>query len=483
MAATTSALPRHLLLVGGASLPAAGDATFEVADPAGGGLLGTVADAAPVDGEAAVAAAAEALPAWRATAPRERAETLRNAYSLLLEREDELARLIALEAGKLLAEARAEVHYAASFLRWYAEEAVRVNGRLGPAEGGGFDVLTQPRPVGVCLIVTPWNFPLAMGTRKLGPALAAGCTAVVKPAEQTPLSMLALGAVLGEAGLPPGCVNVLPTARPAELVGPLLEDPRVAKLSFTGSTAVGVELQARSARRVLRTSLELGGNAPFIVRPDADLELAVEAALLAKLRNGGQACTAANRFLVDRRIAAPFAASLADRMRDLKPGPGLDPASQLGPVIDRAAQEKIQRLVDDARAAGAELLCGGEVPSGEGTFYPATVLADVPRQAAILEEEIFGPVAPIVPVDGDEEVIALANATDYGLAAYVISADVARARALARQLEVGMVAINRGLLSDASAPFGGVKLSGLGREGGPEGMHEYLDLQYLALPS
>jgi succinate-semialdehyde dehydrogenase/glutarate-semialdehyde dehydrogenase len=457
-------------------------ATFEVFDPADDSPLGTVADATPDEALAAVDAAAAAFAKWRARSPRERGEVLRGTYSLMLEREEELAVTIAREAGKLADEARAEVRYAANFFRWYAEEAVRVNGRIGQAEGGGFDVLTRPRPVGVCLLVTPWNFPLAMGTRKLGPALAAGCTAVIKPAEQTPLSMLALAALLREAGLPDGCANVVTTSRPGDVVAAVLDDARVAKLSFTGSTAVGVELATRAAQRTLRTSLELGGNAPFIVCADADLDLAVEAALPAKLRNGGQACTAANRFLIDRGVVADFTRLLAARMRDLKPGPGLEPGSQLGPMIDRTARDGIHFLVTAARDEGAELICGGEIPDSPGAFYPATVLADVPQGAAILEQEIFGPVAPIVHVDGDEEAIALANSTDYGLAAYVISADLARAQALAQRLEVGMVAINRGLLSDASAPFGGVRMSGLGREGGPEGMHEYLDLQYVATP-
>jgi succinate-semialdehyde dehydrogenase/glutarate-semialdehyde dehydrogenase len=456
---------------------------FDVCDPADGTVLGTVPDATTQDAIAAVDAAAIAFETWRRRPPRERGEVLRDCHALMIDREEELADTIAREAGKLMDEARAEVRYAASFLRWYAEEAVRIHGRIGPAEGGQFDIVTRPRPVGVCLLVTPWNFPLAMGTRKLGPALAAGCTAVVKPAEQTPLSMLALHELLAEAGLPDGCVNVVTTTRPREVVAAVLDDPRVAKLSFTGSTEVGVELAARGARRVLRTSLELGGNAPFIVCADADLGPAVESALVAKLRNGGQACTAANRFLVDRRVVADFTDLLAARMRDLKLGSGREPDSELGPLIDTAARERIHALVTEARAEGAELACGGEIPDREGVFYPATVLADVPPEASILDQEVFGPVAPIVAFDGEDEAISLSNATDYGLAAYVISGDLARAQRIAGALECGMVAINRGLLSDASAPFGGVKVSGLGREGGPEGMQEYLDLQYLAMPS
>lgn len=460
---------------------AAGDGElFDVLNPATGEVLATVAGAGERDLESALAAACEALPTWSRTAPRVRGEVLRRAFELMHERAEELATLMTLEMGKTLADARAEVGYAAEFFRWFAEEAPRIGGELRTAPSGGNRILTLRRPVGVCLLVTPWNFPAAMATRKIGPALAAGCTVVLKPAEDTPLTALYLAGLLAEAGAPPGVVNVLPTARPGPLVAAALADERVRKLSFTGSTAVGRLLLAQAAPRVLRCSMELGGNAPFIVLEDADLDAAVDGAMLAKMRNGGQACTAANRFLVRAEVAEEFTAKLTDRMAALRLGPGSDEATGLGPMVNRRAVERITKLVDDAVAGGAKIHLGATPTAGPGFFYPATVLTEASRASTLATEEVFGPVAAIYPVASDEEIVAQANATEYGLTGYLYTRDLARGLRIGEQLEVGMIGLNRGLVSDPAAPFGGVRQSGLGREGGFEGIEEYLETSYIA---
>jgi succinate-semialdehyde dehydrogenase / glutarate-semialdehyde dehydrogenase len=469
--------------VGASWRPAGNGSEFAVEDPATGETLAMVADATPADGRAALDAAADAFPAWRRTAPRARGDVLRRAFELVSARAEVLGVLISLEMGKPLADARAEVSYAADYLRWYAEEAVRIHGRFGSNETGRAQIVTAPQPVGPCLFVTPWNFPLAMGARKLAPALAAGCTTIVKPAPQTPLSMLALAAILVEAGAPSGTVNVLPSSRTAALVRPLLRDPRLRKLSFTGSTSVGRLLIAQSADQVLRVSMELGGNAPFLVFEDADLDAAVDGAMIAKIRNVGQACTAANRFLVHRSIAAEFGDRLARRMARLRIGHGVRRDTEVGPLIDADAREATAALVQDACRRGARSVIGGHAVDGPGWFYAPTVLTEVPEDARLLREEIFGPVAPIVAFDHEDDAVASANATDYGLAAYVYSRDIGRAFRVADALEVGMVGLNTGAISDAGAPFGGVKHSGYGREGGPEGLHDYLQTKYLNLPS
>ncbi|WP_085950031.1 NAD-dependent succinate-semialdehyde dehydrogenase [Frankia sp. QA3] len=454
--------------------------TFGVADPSTGRELARVPRAGADDAAAAVAAASAALPSWASAAPRERAEVLRRAFDLTLARREQLAFLISLEMGKSLADARGEVGYAAEFFRWFSEEAVRVGGELRTAPAGAHRILTLRRPIGVTLLVTPWNFPLAMVTRKLAPALAAGCTVVVKPAEDTPLTALVLGGLLAEAGVPPGVVNVLTTDRPAELVGRVLADDRVRKLSFTGSTQVGRSLLRQAADRVLGVSMELGGNAPFIVLDDADLDAAVDGAMVAKMRSGGQACTAANRFFVQAAVAGEFADRLAARMAALRTGPATDERTELGPMVNERQVEGIARRVEDSVAAGAKVLLGGSRPAGLGYYYPATVLVDVPADAPVAREEIFGPVAPVVAVRDETEALALANDTETGLAAYVYTADLARGLRVSERLEVGMVGLNRGLVSDPAAPFGGVKQSGLGREGGFEGIHEYLETVYVA---
>ena len=470
-----------LLFVDGAWREAAGSATQPVEDPATGLGLCAVADASAEDAMAALAAADRSLPAWRATAPRERADVLRRAFELMIARQEELALLITLEMGKPLAEARAEVAYAASFMRWYAEEAVRIAGRFAVDEQARGRVLTLQQPVGPCVFVTPWNFPLAMGARKAAPAIAAGCTMVVKPAPQTPLSMLALARALEDAGLPAGVLNVVTTSSAESVVAPLLADARVRKLSFTGSTGVGKRLLAQAARQVLRVSMELGGNAPFLVFDDADLDRAVDGALLAKLRNGGQACTSANRFLVHERVAAAFGERLAQRMAAMQVGRGTAADVQLGPLIDEPQLAKVEELVDDAVKRGAGVALGGARRPGDGYFYAPTVLTDVPPDARLLHEEIFGPVAPVTTFSDDDEVLAAANDTQYGLVAYLYTQDVDRAFRAIEQLEVGMVGFNQGSVSSASAPFGGVKQSGIGREGGPEGIHEYLETKYVAM--
>lgn len=456
-----------------------GAATMPVTDPATGEILGEVADAGPEEALAALTAAATAQAEWARTPPRQRGDMLMRAHRLLLAEADRLALVMTLEMGKPLAEARGEVAYAAEFLRWFAEEAVRLDGGYLPAPTGGSRFLVTRQPVGPSLLITPWNFPMAMGARKIGPALAAGCTCVVKPAEQTPLSMLALAEVLQRAGVPDGVVNVVTTSDPAAVVAPMIADGRARKLSFTGSTAVGKTLLAQCAATVLRTSMELGGNAPFLVFDDADLEAAVQGALLAKMRNIGQACTAANRILVQRGIAAEFAARLAERMAALPMGRGTEPGVVVGPLIDADAVAKVTDLVADARARGATALLGGEPHDGPGNFYPATVLTDVPAEARIGHTEIFGPVAALSVFDTEAEAIARANDTPYGLVAYVYTESLRRGLRVSEALESGMVGLNEGVVSDPAAPFGGVKESGLGREGGLIGIDEFLETKYI----
>jgi succinate-semialdehyde dehydrogenase/glutarate-semialdehyde dehydrogenase len=454
--------------------------SFEVLNPSTEAAICSVPRAGADDVTAAVSAAADALPAWAATAPRERAEVLRRAFELMVARKDDLAYLMSLEMGKSLTDARGEVAYAAEFFRWFAEEAVRIGGELRMAPSGANRILTFKKPVGVCLLLTPWNFPAAMATRKIGPALAAGCTFVLKPAEDTPLTALLVAELLTEAGAPAGTVNVLTTDRPGELVEAALGDARVRKLSFTGSTGVGRTLLKQAADRIVNVSLELGGNDPFIVLDDADLDAAVEGAMLAKMRNGGQACTAANRFLVHESVAAQFAAKLAERMGALRLGPGTAEETQIGPMINRRAVDGIADKVQRSVAAGATAVLGGRPVEGDGFFFPPTVLADVPRDSAVAVEEVFGPVAPIIAVRDEDDALAIANASEMGLTGYVYTGDLARGLRVCERLEVGMVGLNRGLVSDPAAPFGGVKQSGLGREGGYEGIEAYLETTYVA---
>ncbi|AWS43912.1 NAD-dependent succinate-semialdehyde dehydrogenase [Streptosporangium sp. 'caverna'] len=469
------------LRIGDGWREATGGRTFPVANPADGTDLASVADATAADGLAALDAAVAAQASWAATAPRERGEILRRAFEEIHARREELALLITLEMGKPLADAYAEIDYGAEFFRWFAEEAVRIDGGYTVSPNGRGRILVMRQPVGPSLLVTPWNFPLAMATRKIGPALAAGCTVVVKPAEQTPLTTLALAAILEGCGVPAGVVNVVTTSDPAAVVGSLLKDSRLRKLSFTGSTEVGRLLLSQAAGGVLRTSMELGGNAPFLVFADADLDAAVEGALLAKLRNMGEACTAANRFYVQRPVAAEFADRLAKRMAELRVAPGLAEGSQIGPLIDEAGRQKVGTLVDDAVRKGARVLTGGAPLDGPGYFYPPTVLADVPGTADLLTQEIFGPVAPVLAFDTEQEAVALANATEYGLVAYLYTRDLGRALRTAEALETGMIGLNQGVVSNAAAPFGGVKQSGLGREGGRVGIDEYLETKYIAI--
>lgn len=456
--------------------------TMPVLDPATGQRLCEVADATPEDGLAALDAAAAAQAGWARTAPRERSEILMRAHRLLLDDADRLALIATLEMGKPLAEARGEITYAAEFFRWFAEEAVRLDGGYMPAPGGGSRFLVTRQPVGPSLLITPWNFPMAMGARKIGPALAAGCTSVVKPAEQTPLCTLALARILHEAGVPAGVVNVVTTSDPGALMTPLIHDPRSRKLSFTGSTAVGKKLLEQCARTVMRTSMELGGNAPFLVFDDADLDAAVDGAMAAKMRNIGQACTAANRFLVQRGVAAEFAERLAARMGELPLGRGTEPGVVVGPLIDADAVTKVTGLVADARARGARVLLGGDPLDGPGNFYPATVLVDVPDAAQICHTEVFGPVASIATFDTEDEAVARANDTPYGLVSYVYTEGLRRGLRISEALDTGMVGLNQGVVSNPAAPFGGVKESGLGREGGLVGIDEFLEIKYIGVP-
>jgi succinate-semialdehyde dehydrogenase/glutarate-semialdehyde dehydrogenase len=479
-AAILEAAPNSLYIAG-EWRPASGGGTLAVEDPSTGETLVDVADATVEDALAALAAADEAFPSFRAVPARERGDILRRTYDLMVERADELALLMTLEMGKPIPEAKAEVLYAAAYLRWYSEEAVRIDGRFGPHENGGNYVLTMQQPVGPCLFITPWNFPLAMGTRKIGPAIAAGCTVVVKPAKQTPLSMLMLAKLFEEAGLPGGVLNVVTAKSSGSTMAPLIADSRLRKLSFTGSTGIGKQLIGQAAEQVLRVSMELGGNAPFLVFEDADLDKAVEGALIAKMRNMGEACTAANRFLVHESVAGAFAQRLGAAMGKLTVGRGTEEATNVGPLIDEPSREKVQELVEDATERGATVVTGGEAVGDKGYFYAPTVLADVPADARLLREEIFGPVAPITTFSTDDEAIAAANDTEYGLAAYVFAQDINRAFKVIAGLDTGMIGFNQGMVSNAGAPFGGVKQSGFGREGGPEGLREYLSTKYVAL--
>src|SRR3712207_2368190 len=466
------------LYINGEWRPAGSGRQFAVEDPATGQSLAQVADAGPDDARAAMDAACDAADSWAATAPRVRGELLRAAYDLVQERADDFALLMTLEMGKPLSEARGEVNYGSDFLRWFGEEAVRIAGRFGRSPSGAGTMVVSQRPVGPCYLITPWNFPLAMATRKIGPALAAGCTVVMKPASLTPLSTLALTKVLEEVGVPPGVVNVLTTTSSSAVSAPILADPRLRKLSFTGSTEVGVALMRQSAGGVLRTSMELGGNAPFLVFEDADIPKAVEGAMIAKFRNIGQACTAANRFLVHESVQEEFASRLADRVRGLRVGPGAEPSTEIGPLIDEDAVAKAAGLVQDAHRRGATVHAGGARIDLPGHFFAPTVLADVPAESEILREEIFGPVAANVSFADEDEAVRLANATQYGLVAYAYTRDLNRASRLIDRLETGMMGLNCGVVSDAAAPFGGVKQSGIGREGGTEGIHEYLETKY-----
>lgn len=469
------------LLIGGAWRPASSGATFDVQDPATGRPLLTIADATPEDGMAALDAAVAAQAGWAATAPRERGEILRRAFDLVTARADEFALLMTLEMGKPLAEARGEVTYGAEFLRWFSEEAVRASGRYSVAPDGKSRLLVNKKPVGPCLLITPWNFPLAMATRKIAPAIAAGCTMVLKPAALTPLTSALFATVLQEAGLPDGVLNIVTTTTAGSVTGPLIEDPRLRKLSFTGSTPIGRSLLSAASANVLRTSMELGGNAPFVVFEDADLEAAVEGAMLAKLRNMGEACTAANRFIVHESVADEFAEALAGRMGAMTTARGTEDESKLGPLIDAKSRDKVHELVTAAVADGAQAVTGGSPVEGEGYFYEATVLIDVAPTSRILQEEIFGPVAPIVTFASEDEAVDLANDTEYGLVAYVFTRDLNRGLRIGERLEVGMLGLNAGVISNAAAPFGGVKQSGLGREGGAEGIEEYLYTQYVGI--
>lgn len=478
--AVVAAVPDGLF-IGGEWRPAAAGGVFSVEDPSLARELRTVADADADDAAAAAAAAAAAQESWAATAPRERSEILRRGYELLIERREELALLMTLEMGKPLAEAHGEVMYAAEFFRWFAEEAVRVEGGYQISPDGKDRFVVMKRPVGPVLLITPWNFPLAMGTRKIGPAIAAGCTMIIKPAEQTPLSMLKLAEILTEAGLPAGVLNVLTTSRPGEVVEPMMRGGVIRKMSFTGSTAVGRLLIEQSAEQVLRVSLELGGNAPFIVFDDADLDKAVEGAMAAKMRNIGEACTAANRMYVHASVADEFAERLAARMDGLTVGRGTDGAD-VGPLIDEAGRAKVDELVADAVQRGAKVLTGGRHAEGEGYFYAPTVMTGVSADSALMTQEIFGPVAPILTFTDEDEVIEAANDTEYGLVSYLFTENLHRAFRVSEKLDTGMIGLNKGVVSNPAAPFGGVKASGLGREGGRIGIDEFLETRYLAMP-
>jgi succinate-semialdehyde dehydrogenase / glutarate-semialdehyde dehydrogenase len=468
------------LLIGGKRLGASDGARFAVLAPATGDPLASVASATPEDASRAVEAAAQAMPAWAAAPPRHRAEVLRLAFDLMTKRAEDFAHLISSENGKAITDARTEVSYAAEFLRWYAEEAVRVEGVFQTAPSGAGRILVQRQPVGVAVLVTPWNFPAAMITRKIGPALAAGCSVVVKPASDTPLTALALGELLTEAGVPGGVVNVIPARRSGAVVSAMLAMPAVRKLSFTGSTEVGRALLGQAAERVVNCSMELGGNAPFLVLADADLDEAVSGAMIAKMRNGGEACTAANRFYVHSSVANEFSSRLADAMSQLRVGPGTEEATQLGPLINPEAVQTVARLVTDAVGKGADVLTGGYALQRPGYFYAPTVLDRVPTDASVLREEIFGPVAPVVRFDDVADAVAMANDTEYGLVSYVYTGDLAAGLRVSEQLDSGMVGLNRAVVSDPAAPFGGVKQSGLGREGGHEGLLEYTEAKYVA---
>jgi succinate-semialdehyde dehydrogenase / glutarate-semialdehyde dehydrogenase len=469
------------LWIGGKWRKASDNQRFDVVDPATEEKITSVASASVEDAKAAVDAAADAFDGWAARKPRERAEILRKSYELIIRDADRLAKLITIENGKALSDSKGEVLYSAEFFRWYAEEAVRNIGDVSRAPSSGARIFVHHKPAGVAVLVTPWNFPAAMATRKIGPALAAGCPVVLKPASETPLTMLALMPLLEEAGVPAGVVNVIPSRRSGAVVSAMLHDPRVRVVSFTGSTEVGRKLLHEAADNVIKPAMELGGNAPFIVFEDADIDAAIEGAMIAKMRNMGEACTAANRFYVHEQVHDAFARKLTERMASLKMGNGLDDGVALGPLVNAEGRDKVKELVEDAVKKGARVLTGGAAPDGKGYFYPATVLDDVPDDAAMLNEEIFGPVASIQTFRSEDEVVKRANDTEYGLVAYLYTADLSRGLRVSERLDFGMVGLNRGLVSDPAAPFGGVKQSGLGREGAHEGLMEFLETQYVSL--
>jgi succinate-semialdehyde dehydrogenase/glutarate-semialdehyde dehydrogenase len=469
------------LFIGGEWRDAKECGTLAVEDPATGESLCEVADAQPEDSLAALDAAVEAQADWAKHPPRQRGEILRSAFEIITERKDELALLMTLEMGKPIADSQAEITYASEFFRWYSEQAVRIEGTYSISPDGNQRILTMKQPVGPCLMITPWNFPMAMGTRKIGPAVAAGCTMVMKPAKATPLSMLALAEILEEAGLPAGVLNVVTASSSSDVIPPIISDPRLRKLTFTGSTPVGRQLMEQASENLLRVSMELGGNAPFLIFEDADVDDAVAGAMVAKMRNIGEACTAANRFHVADSIADEFAEKLAEKMNQLKVARGTEEGAEVGPLIDEDQLGKVEELVNDALDKGAKALVGAQKLDGQGYFYQPTVLSDVPKEADLRYEEIFGPVAPVFSFDSEEEAIAAANDTEYGLVAYVYTSNLSRALRVIEGLEVGMVGLNQGMVSNAAAPFGGVKQSGFGREGGYEGIEEYLETKYIAV--
>jgi succinate-semialdehyde dehydrogenase/glutarate-semialdehyde dehydrogenase len=471
----------HQLFIGGEWRDSSSGATLEIEDPSTEQSLCTVADGTPADALAALDAACAAQAEWGATPPRDRGEILRRTFELMNARADDLALLMTLEMGKPIAESKAEIIYAAEFIRWFSEQAVRIDGRYAINPSGAGRLLTMKAPIGPSLLITPWNFPTAMGTRKIGPAVAAGCTMVVKPAQQTPLSMLALAALMTEAGLPPGVLNVITSSSAAKVTEPLFDDPRLRKMSFTGSTPIGKKLMEQASRRLIKCSMELGGNAPYLVFDDANLDEAVEQAVIAKMRNGGESCVAANRFHVHESVADEFAARLTERLAAMPVGRGTENGIQVGPLIDAKQRDKVAELVDDAVDKGAKVLTGGERVGDRGYFYAPTVLAEVDQKADLLSEEIFGPVAPVVSFATEEEAITAANATEFGLVGYLFTRDIKRAFRVSEALEVGMLGLNRGLVSNAAAPFGGIKESGFGREGGPEGIDEYVTTKYVAI--
>jgi succinate-semialdehyde dehydrogenase/glutarate-semialdehyde dehydrogenase len=468
------------LLIGGEWGAGRGGGTFPVLDPATEESVAEVADGTVEDALDAVGAAYAALPAWAATPPRQRAEILRRAFELMTERAESIARLMSLENGKSLRDARGEAAYATEFFRWYAEEAVRVEGTVMRAPSGANRIMTVRQPIGVSVLVTPWNFPAAMATRKIGPALAAGCTVVLKPAGETPLTALAIARLLSEAGVPDGVVNVLTSTKSGATVSAMLDDPRVRKLSFTGSTEVGRILLREAAETVVNCSMELGGNAPFIIFEDADIPAAVEGALIAKMRNGGEACTAANRFYVHEAVADEFTRTFARRLAAMRVGPGLEEATEVGPLVNQPTRSKVAELVSDAADSGAKIVTGGRAPERRGYFYEPTLIDGVPAEAAILGTEIFGPVAPVVRFTDEDDVIRWANDTEFGLVSYVYTRDLRRGLRVSEALEAGMIGLNRGLVSDPAAPFGGVKQSGIGREGAHDGLLEYTETKYIA---
>jgi succinate-semialdehyde dehydrogenase / glutarate-semialdehyde dehydrogenase len=469
------------LYIGGKWRKSSDNQRFDVIDPATEKLIASVASASVEDAKAAVDAASAAMEGWAAKKPRERAEVLRKAFELIIRDTERFAKLMTIENGKALADSRAEVAYAAEFFRWYAEEAVRNIGEVSRAPASGARIFVQHKPAGVAVLVTPWNFPAAMATRKIGPALAAGCAVVLKPASETPLTMLALMPVMEEAGVPAGVINVLPSRRSGPVVDAMLKDPRVRVVSFTGSTEVGRKLLHAAADNVVKPAMELGGNAPFIVFEDADVDAAIDGAMIAKMRNMGEACTAANRFYVHEKVHDEFAKKLTARMQALKLGNGLDDGVMLGPLVNADTRDKVKALVEDAVGKGASVLTGGKAPTGPGYFYPATVLDKVPDSAKLLREEIFGPVAALQTFSSEDEVVKRANDTEYGLVAYVYTRDLSRGMRVSERLEFGMIGLNRGLVSDPAAPFGGMKQSGIGREGAHEGLMEFMETQYVSL--